>query len=195
MSFFPNAAEMAAIYRGKVAEEAARLKADEERVAALRAAYVPPTEEELQQKAIEAIAAIKAREEARVAAYPAEFAAALSEYMAYLRPLVKEAITEAVSKVSHRTEVTDPLQTLHVSMDMFRCEKGGGCCGMDGDPAYLRWAKRDGLNGFTARDLLRESWWFEELGLKDPLTQLKEELEPIGYTVTDSFYIEIPISP
>jgi hypothetical protein len=194
MSFFMSAAEMAAVYKTKLAEEAARLKAEEEELESLRASYVPPTEEELRQKAEDAVAAIKAREEARVAAYPTEFATALAEYMAYLRPLVKEAIEEAASKVWRVAEVANPRLAITVTMDSFRYEEGGGCCGMDGDPAYIRWTKLDGLNGFTAHDFLGYSSWFEKLGLKDPLTQLREELEPLGYTVMDGFYIEIPLA-
>ncbi len=188
---------MAAVYKAKLAEEAARLKAEEEDLERLRASYVPPTEEELRQKAEEAIVAIKAQEEARVAAYPTEFAEALAAYMAYLRPLVKEAIQEAVESVS-RYDVNTPQTALQVSMDSFRCERGAGCCDLDGGPAHLQWEKKDGLNHFDARDFFNKpTYSYEEMGLKGPVDQMKAELEPLGYKVMESydgFYIEVPLA-
>lgn len=182
---------MATAYAVKLAEQAADLKARDEEVERLRASYVPPTEEELHQKANDAIASIKARKEAAAAAYPAEFTAALAAYMDYLRPLVKEAIEAAVSEVSDYS-VRNPRDSIFISMESFRREEDG-CCGIPGDGAYLRWEKKGEHHIFSARDLLERTYMFEELGLKDPLTQLKEELEPLGYTVEDGFYIEIPL--
>jgi hypothetical protein len=198
MSFFMSAKEAAAVYKTKLAEEAIRVAAEEEECRRRAEAYVPLTPEEERRQWEETMAIVQKREADRQAAYPAEFAAALAEYMTYLRSLVKEAIQEASVSVS-RYAVNTPQTALHISMESFRREPGAGCCGeFDGDPAHLRWEKKDGLNHFDARNFFDKSVYsYKEMGLTGPVDQLKAELEPLGYTVNETyegFQITIPLA-
>lgn len=192
-----SAAAAAAVYKAKLAEEAARVAAEEEECRRRAEAYVPLTEEEERRQWEETIAIMQKREADRQAAYPAEFATALAEYMDYLRSLVKEAIQEAVESVS-RYEVNTPQAVRHVSMESFRRERGAGCCDLDGPPAHLQWKKENGLNHFDARNFFEKSAYsYTEIGLQGPVDQLRAELEPLGYKVLESydgFYIEIPLA-
>ena len=198
MSFFPSAAEMVSVYKTKVAEEVARQTAKDAELERLRAAYVPPTEEELRRLAEEAVAAVQKREEDRYAAYPAEFAAALTEYMDYLRPLVREAIQKTSGRAGW-SDVAFPPTELTVGMGSYGVERGTGCCGLDGDPVHLRWEKTCTHNSFRAADFF-DPYTCERLELVDPVIQLKGELEPLGYTVSHGsegegdFYVTIPLS-
>lgn len=187
-SFFPSAAEMVSVYKTKVAEEAARQAAKDAELERLRAAYVPPTEEELRRQAEEAVAAAQKREEERYAAYPAELAVALTEYMDYLRPLVREAIQKTSGKANW-SDIAYPPTELTVAMGSYGVERGT-------DPVHLRWEKKCTHNSFQAA-VFFDGYSCEQVGVVDPVTQLKAELEPLGYTVSEGsyndFYISIPL--
>lgn len=186
---------MVAVYTAKVAEEAARQAAKDAELERLRAAYVPPTEEELRRLAEEAVAAVQKAQEDRYAAYPAELATALAEYMDYLRPLVREAILKTSGSAGW-SDIAFPPTELTVGMGSYGVERGTGCCGLDGDPVHLRWEKTCTHNSFRAADFF-DPYKCEQMGLVDPVTQLKAELEPLGYTVShgnyNDFYITIPL--
>lgn len=194
-SFFPSAAEMVSVYKTKVAEEAARQAAKDAELERLRAAYVPPTEEDLRRLAEEAVAAAQKREEERYAAYPAELAVALTEYMDYLRPLVREAIQKTSGKANW-SDIAYPPTELTVAMGSYGVERGADCCYTGGYPIHLRWEKKCTHNSFRAADFF-DPYKCEQVGVVDPVTQLKAELEPLGYTVShgsyNDFYITIPL--
>ena len=113
-------------------------------------------------------------EEERRQAYPAEFAAALQDYMVYFRSLITSTIYSTLD-IHTSEELCNPRTVI-------RCIVDGHRSGAP-TPAYLRWTwpgHQGSLNTFTAKDFY-DGDTLASLGLIHPVDQIKAEMEPMGY--------------
>lgn len=165
MATIPSAAAATAAYR--------------QVVEAKRAAQVAEAAKPFDQAAWEEEQGRLARE--RAAALPAELEQARKEYMEYLRGLIATAIQEDLTFVGYWDIHDSAKKKRIVAMEEFHCARKY-CCGEElggGEPAMLEW-EFIGLNNIAAFELL---WPNGDRAAHPILTEIKEELEALGYTV------------
>lgn len=170
MSVFPNASSVVTSYKVALAAAKARMEQAAEGHRRL-CEYIETRKSE----GVDGWTALRA---AKQAALPADFTVARAEYLAYVRSIAKAAIEAAVSPLTLDNAATTVLRIpLHKH----------GCCETGVSPLF-KWGWHSTHNYFSSADFIikgdsSHAALFDTLGLTDIVTALREELEPLGYTM------------